>query len=504
MPPFSGISSPEKPPKSPPPPTTIKGTIIGLSIDFVKPYTYFSINPRSCLIVFIVAVQLSLLSLSYLRHRPPPPLDTVISSTYTSTSTSTSVNFPSSQFKNDECELGKFYVYDLPAEFNVEIHKNCDKLSPFGSRCSTFSNNGFGLGAAGINAVIPAAVKDTWYWTDQFSSEIIFHNRLLNHKCRTLEAESAAAYYIPFYAGLEVGKFLWGDTTVKVRDAHCEMMLDYIERLPYFNRSRGWDHFIVMGRITWDFRRTRDEDWGSKCIHMSSMRNITRLLIERNPWDYNDVGVPYPTGFHPNSDSDVALWQDFVRTRERSSLFCFVGGTRGLIPNDFRGLLLSQCRGSGGSCRVVDCSGTRCANDTAGTTEILETFLDSEFCLQPRGDSFTRRSIFECMIAGSIPVFFWRRSAYLQYEWFLPDEPKSYSVFIHRDEVRNGTSIKSVLEKYSKEEVKRMRDKVVEFIPKFIYAKPNEGLGTIKDAVDIAVDGVLRRIKSQKERGYYW
>ncbi|KAK9672720.1 hypothetical protein RND81_12G119700 [Saponaria officinalis] len=453
-------------------------------------------KPRTCLIIFILTLQISILTLfhylpqllNYRRHNNRR--DSAVASPIAA------VEVPS-----DGCELGRFYVYDLPPELNVDIHKNCDELSPWGSRCSALSNGGFGRTSVAINGVIPAALANTWYWTDQFSSEILFHNRLLHHKCRTVEPASATAYYIPFYAGLAVGKYLWNGSSVNDRDTHCETMLRHIQQLPYLNRSKGWDHFLVMGRITWDFRRSKDEDWGSKCIYMPSMRNITRLLIERNPWDYFDVGVPYPTGFHPNSASEVLIWQEFVRTRERHSLFCFAGATRGLIPNDFRGLLLSQCRDSGGSCRVVDCAGTRCAN---GTSEILETFLDSEFCLQPRGDSFTRRSIFDCMIAGSIPVFFWRRSAYFQYQWFLPNEPESYSVFIHRDEVKKGTSIKTVLEKYSKEQVKRMREKVVESIPKIIYAKPNEGLVSIKDAIDTAVDGVLSRIKEQKENGYDW
>ncbi|KAH9611708.1 hypothetical protein KSS87_013006 [Heliosperma pusillum] len=451
-----------------------------------KPYSYITLHPRTCLILIsILAFHISLL-LTLSRH--PHPLRAPVAG-------------PQGPQLGGGCELGEFYVYDLPDEFNVGILSNCEELSPWGSRCRALSNDGFGPSATTLDALLPGSIASTWYWTDQFSSEVIFHNRLLHHKCRTVEPENATAYYIPFYAGLSVGKHLWNGSSVKDRDTHCELMLSFIEQLPFFNRSKGWDHFLVMGRITWDFRRSKDEDWGSKCIYMPSMRNITRLLIERNPWDYFDVGVPYPTGFHPNTISDVTAWQYFVRTRERHSLFCFAGATRGLFPNDFRGVLLSQCRDSGGSCRVVDCGGTRCAN---GTSEILETFLDSEFCLQPRGDSFTRRSIFDCMIAGSIPVFFWRRSAYLQYQWFLPGDPKSYSVFIHRNEVKNGTSIKSVLERYSKEEVKTMREKVVEFIPNLIYAKPNEGLGSMKDAVDIAIDGVLRRIKDKKENGYDW
>ncbi|KAK9021885.1 hypothetical protein V6N11_011850 [Hibiscus sabdariffa] len=258
---------------------------------------------------------------------------------------------------------------------------------------------------------------------------------------------------------------------------------------------------MTMGRITWDFRRSKNEDWGSSCLYMPGLRNVTRLLIERNPWDYFDVGVPYPTGFHPRSDSDVVQWQDFVRNRRRKTLFCFAGAPRSTIKNDFRGLLLNQCNNASGSCQAVNCAGTRCSN---GTSVILETFLDSNFCLQPRGDSFSRRSVFDCMIAGSIPVFFWHRTAYLQYQWFLPNDPKSYSVFIHRDRVKNGTSIKTVLESYSREEVNQMKEKVIQYIPKLVYAKPEKGLQNMKDAFDIAIDGVLQRIKEQEQPGFKW
>lgn len=392
------------------------------------------------------------------------------------------------------------YVYDLPPLFNQQILHNCDNLNPWSSRCDALSNNALGQPATSLAGIIPLDLIPSWFWTDQFVSEIIFHNRILNHKCRVTEPESATAFYIPFYAGLAVGKYLWSThSTAEDRDLHCNMMLQWLHDQPYYRKSDGWDHFITMGRITWDFRRSKDHDWGSSCIYKPGMRNITRLLIERNPWDYFDVGVPYPTGFHPGSDSDVALWQSFVRDRRRGALFCFAGAPRRAFRNDFRGILLDQCRDSGGSCRAVNCSGSRCSN---GTSAILEAFLDSEFCLQPRGDSFTRRSIFDCMIAGSIPVFFWRRTAYLQYEWFLPGEPGSYSVFIDRNAVKNGTSVKAVLERFSKEEVRKMREKVIEYIPRLVYAKHNKGLEGMKDAFDVAIEGVLKRFEEQEQPGF--
>ncbi|KAL5727910.1 hypothetical protein ACHQM5_001052 [Ranunculus cassubicifolius] len=390
------------------------------------------------------------------------------------------------------CKYGKFYVYDLPPMLNKDLVENCEDLNPWGSRCDALSNDGFGRRATGLHGVVPENLVSTWYWTDQFASEIIFHNRIKGHQCRTPDPESAQAFYIPFYAGLAVGKFLWSNFSASERDFHCQTMIKWVQNQTYWERSNGWDHFIMLGRISWDFRRTKDEDWGSSLLYMPGMKNITRLLIERNPWDYFDVGVPYPTGFHPRSDSDVIEWQNFVRTRNRRSLFSFAGAKRGAIKDDFRGFLLEHCYNESDSCRVVDCGKSRCSN---GSSLILETFLHSDFCLQPRGDSFTRRSIFDCMLAGSIPVFFWRRTAYYQYEWFLPAERESYSVFIDRRDVKNGTSVRSVLEKYSKEDIKKMREKVIEYIPKFVYAESMEGLGTMRDAFDVAIDGVLRRFK---------
>jgi len=77
-------------------------------------------------------------------------------------------------------------------------------------------------------------------------------------------------------------------------------------------------------------------------------------------------------------------------------------------------------------------------------------------------------------------------------------------VFIDRNAVKNGTSIKQVLERYSKEEVRKMREKVIDNIPKIVYARPQEGLESIKDAFDVAIEGVLRRFREQEEWGFKW
>ncbi|CAH9111390.1 unnamed protein product [Cuscuta europaea] len=401
--------------------------------------------------------------------------------------------------EGEDCEYGRVYVYDLPTMFNKDlILKNCTDLDPWNWQCGLNINAGYGKRTRDLARILPMNVATAWYQTNQFSSEVIFHHRLLNYRCRTMEPESATAFYIPFYAGLAVGKYLWIDDIEK-RDWHCNMMLKWVQNQTYWQKSKGSDHFLTIGRITWDFRRLADagKKWGSALLNLPEMANVTRFTIEKAPWDIYDVGVPYPTGFHPSTDSQLRLWQQYTLSRNRTSLFSFVGATRADVKEDFRNLLIHYCRNQSDVTRVVDCSVTQCS---VNPSVIQDAFLSSDFCLQPAGDSKTRRSVFDCMIAGSVPVFFWRETAYEQYQWFLAEDPESYSVFIDPNGVKNGSvSIRGILEKYSKEKIRKMREKVVETMPKLIYARPKTGLKHVKDAFDVAVEGVMKKIKEDKE-----
>lgn len=444
-----------------------------------------SLQPHQCFFIFLIL--LIHFFIFFLTRTPSVSLP--ISEEHLSSVTNSSLP--------DECDSGRIYVYDLPQIFNRDLLSNCDDLDPWHWQCGIATNNGYGRRASEFDRVLPASLAPSWYRTNQFSLEIIYHHRIMNHKCRTLEPESATAFYIPFYVGLAVGKYLFDKNSIQERDFLCEILLMWLQDQPYWKRSNGSDHFIVLGRITWDFRRLTEPKklWGSSFLNMPLMQYTTRLTIERAPSDYYDIGVPYPTGFHPDSPTQILEWQKFIRTRNRSRLTSFVGATRVDIKNDFRGYLLNQCRNENESCRLVDCALTQCSN---GSTAILEALLDSDFCLQPRGDSYTRRSVFDCMIAGSIPVFFWKRSVYNQYEWFLPAEPDSFSVFIDHTDVTNGTSVKGVLEGINRGKIAEMKERVIELIPKIVYAIPGEGSASKKDAFDIAVEGVLERFRKQR------
>ncbi|RAL41844.1 hypothetical protein DM860_009026 [Cuscuta australis] len=400
-----------------------------------------------------------------------------------------------------DCSSGKVYVYEIPRKFNYELVENCKDLDPWkGTGCKVVANCGFGPPATGLGNLVPENLVPAWYWTDLYSAELIYHERMLNHRCRTMDPKEATGFYLPFYAGIAVGRYLFTEFnyTYQDRDRYCEMFLDWLEEQPSYAEYRGADHFIVLGRLTWDFRRLTDNssDWGSSFLYMPRMKNVFRLGPEKHVKDRIEESVPYPTGFHPRSESDIREWQRHVRSQKRDSLFTFVGGKRQIFKRDFRRLLMDYCSRDE-ACRAVDCSAASCAE---GSPAVFDAFLHSDFCLQPRGDGMARRSMFDCMISGAIPVYFWKGSFKDQYVWHLPWISETFSVYIGHDDVRksNGTAIREVLEGVHRDNVRQMRETIIELIPRLVYGGRKEGLGTVGDAFDVTLDRVLKRLKARK------
>lgn len=339
------------------------------------------------------------------------------------------------------------------------------------------------------NAGLGPEMKDTegyftntgWFETNQFTLELIFHNRMKQYDCLTEDATKASAVYVPFYAGLEAARSLW-DSNLTLRDAVPNRFADWVTNQPEWKMHNGWDHFIVGGRITWDFRRKDKENWGNRLLQLPAMQNMTSLVIEGSPWAPNDVGIPYPTYFHPSSDMEITIWQSKVRKFQRKVLFSFAGGARA-TAGSIRGNLIDQCRRSE-FCKFLSCDRGACQTPQP----VMKLFEESTFCLQPQGDSATRRSIFDSMLAGCIPVFF-HQDSYSEYKWHFPEHQGDYSVFIEEQHLRSGVlSLELVLRRISAKEIKRLRENIIRIIPDLVYADPRVAvLEKSVDAFDIAV-----------------
>ncbi|KAL0702970.1 hypothetical protein Bca4012_059092 [Brassica carinata] len=181
-----------------------------------------------------------------------------------------------------------------------------------------------------------------------------------------------------------------------------------------------------------------------------------------------------------------------MRNLDRKWLFSFAGAPRPDNPKSIRGQIIDQCRNSNvGKLLECDFGESKCH----APSSITKMFQGSLFCLQPQRDSYTRRSAFDSMLVGCIPVFFHPGSAYTQYKWHLPKNYTTYSVFICEDDIRKrNMSIKERLLQIPPEQVKIMRENVIKLITGLIYADPRSGLETLKDAFDISVEAIIDKV----------
>ncbi|KAL1826348.1 hypothetical protein DCAR_0205453 [Daucus carota subsp. sativus] len=430
----------------------------------------------------------------------PPPLLLPLILTLLITSTPTI-----SQDLETECTDQWIYIRQLPSIFNLDLLTNCSQYQTFDNFCPYISNHGLGLKTHNNS--------HSWFRTDPHMLELIFHRRLLEYPCLTNDPSMASAVYVPYYAGIDALKYLYGQEQ-NFSFLHGLELYDHIRNVDapeIWNRHNGHDHFLIMARPAWDFSQPLSNDppiWGTSFLELQEFYNVTALTFETRAYPFQEMGIPYPTSFHPPNLALFNSWVTRVRRSRRDTLMLFAGGG-GISnnPNVRRSIRLecenstslrNESYGYSNLCNFVDCSNGVCEHDPI---RFMKPMLQASFCLQPPGDTPTRRSTFDAILAGCIPVFFEELSAKLQYGWHLPEaEYEEFSVFIPKEDVVfKGLKIVDVLTSIPRAQVRRMREKVIEMLPRVIYRKHGSSLGmrAKKDAVDIAIEGTLQRIKSR-------
>lgn len=116
----------------------------------------------------------------------------------------------------------------------------------------------------------------------------------------------------------------------------------------------------------------------------------------------HDRAVPYPTQFRARSTEEVLEHVARLRQLPRPTLATSFAGlhTHGKSA-PFRKLVHSHCVDHDDCVSRVDI-GRLNATDYS----ILSAYSQSQFCLQPEGDSATRQGWFDSMLCGCVPVFF--------------------------------------------------------------------------------------------------
>jgi hypothetical protein len=104
----------------------------------------------------------------------------------------------------------KIYIYELPAYFNADL-----------------------------------VTRDPRILTHMFAAEVLIHYNLLNSSVRTLNPEEADLFFIPVYSTgdlNEQGRALPQMAGMMIK----QVMHHVVHTWPYFNRTHGQDHVVVV------------------------------------------------------------------------------------------------------------------------------------------------------------------------------------------------------------------------------------------------------------------
>ncbi|PQM35691.1 putative xyloglucan galactosyltransferase GT14 [Prunus yedoensis var. nudiflora] len=381
----------------------------------------------------------------------------------------------------DSCSDRYIYIHEgLPSRFNYDFLDNCESLSAgtsisnIPSMCPHLVNLGLG---PEINSSEGVLSNKSWFKTNPYLLEVIFHNRMKNYECLTKNFTLASAIYVPFYPSMDVGVHLW-DSNLTIRDSSAKHFAKWLSRQPEWSKMWGETISLLLGGLL-------GISGGKETI---ALLGVVTQVEKRH---CNSI----PHKLSSVKDSEVVQWQNRVREQERPYLFTFAGAPRPNQNGSIRGKLIDHCQAST-KCKFLHCTEKKCGNPVT----VMRVFQSSVYCLQPEGDSFTRRSAFDAFLAGCIPVFFHPATAYTQYLWYLPKDHTKYSVFIPVRDVKDlkEGQIENVLLGISKDQEAAMREEVIRLIPKLVYADPRSRLET-QDAFDIAVQGILERVENVRK-----
>ncbi|KAL6645315.1 hypothetical protein ACP70R_016923 [Stipagrostis hirtigluma subsp. patula] len=404
----------------------------------------------------------------------------------------------------DPCAGRRIHIRRLPARFNTQLLRHCatafplaDPSTPSASTPACASLVNHGLGPRTHNR------SRSWYRTDARLLEPFFHRRLLERHCLVHHPARADAVFLPYCAALDALPFALDPALLNSSALHGAHLASFLARdHPHLlARHHGHDHFFVLAGPAWDYSQPPDTDprlWGTtSLLRRPEFENFTVLTLESRSWPWQEHAVPHPTSFHPASLQRLQAWLARARRSRRTALMLYAGGVSKPSRPNIRGSILAECANRTDACAVVDCSAGACALDPV---LYMRPMLKAKFCLQPPGDTPTRRSTFDAILAGCVPVFFEHAAARTQYGWHLPPgRYDEFSVTIPKESVvLGGVKIVDVLAAVPDAEVARMRARLLEMAPRVVYRRHGstaEFREASKDAVDLAVEGALRRIR---------
>lgn len=206
---------------------------------------------------------------------------------------------------------------------------------------------------------------------------------------------------------------------------NCPLSDEVITRLTkssYFNKNHGFDHTIIFSvnqNMNYFLGAVKCQQLFMKCWNCTKVSIDEYMFIGKDRdaelkfRGINWHAIPFPSDFHytslPSSSSNILPWES---DHERKTLISFVGNKRRFnhLATEIRTKLLEQCHLHNSSC-------VHGSYNHQTVTSPNQLSSNSIFCLQPPGDMPTRKSLFDAILSGCIPVLFHPLTGRYMYEW---------------------------------------------------------------------------------------
>jgi len=330
---------------------------------------------------------------------------------------------------------------------------------------------------------------------NQFATGSIFLASLQRHPRRTANPEEADLFFVPAY-----------NDNPHPLQSECASAEQLVKDLPHLNNQTADRHFWLTPNIGWgnntchEFNAKLDDS----SLAMQLLARTKKLALEDRisapmslrsdaafidfaigdeylpPVAENLHSIPYPTVLSGMDAIDVQAWQDAVVASTRTMLASGMWGMHGLASTiEMRRVLTKQCQHSS------RCSFKDLAYDpeTGNTEAVMQEMLQSTFCLQPTGDSISRKGLVDSIVAGCIPVLFNPLQAKL-WPWHIgPWEDVAVVM-----EVVPG-DVMGALAQVPAQELARLRGNMARLLERLVYSPP--GAPRPNDAMDVTLRGLL-------------